>query len=167
MENCPFCGHENLPGADVCDECHHGLWHIEDHRGEYTSELLEAELRALNPHSPVTIHPEEKIIKAIKIMQEHAFGCMIVCEEDKKIVGILSERDLMHKYALLDDKMSEKKVKDLMTKNPECLRAKDKIYLALNKMSVGGFRHIPITDNNIPIGIISIKDVLKFICQLS
>lgn len=57
-------------------------------------------------------------------------------------------------------------VKSVMTPNPETLEPEDSIAFALNKMSVGGYRHIPIVDGAKPVGVLSVRDVVDFLVDL-
>jgi CBS domain-containing protein len=58
-------------------------------------------------------------------------------------------------------------VRKLMTGNPETLRPSDSIAYALNKMSLGGYRHIPLVDNSdAPVGVISVKDIVNYLVKL-
>jgi len=165
---CPYCGQENLQGNDFCENCLHDLCHVEKTEESlgFTSDLLMTKLKVLHPASPISVQADESLSNAIKIMQDHKFGCVLICE-GKKIVGILSERDILYKVALKEKETCSQPVSSIMTKSPECLKAKDKIAHALNKMSVGGFRHIPILNRSVPVGVISIKDVLRYICNLT
>ena len=53
-----------------------------------------------------------------------------------------------------------------MTENPEALRLADSIVFALNKMSLGGFRHVPLVDDEgRPVGVISVKDIVDYIAD--
>jgi CBS domain-containing protein len=75
--------------------------------------------------------------------------------------GILSERDLVMK---LDDATLERTtVADLMTPDPVVLRPDDSIAVAINKMAVGGFRHIPLVIDGQATGIVSARDVFRHI----
>ena len=57
-------------------------------------------------------------------------------------------------------------VKSIMTPNPTSLLGSDMIAYVMNNMHVGGYRHVPIVDeNNVPISMISIKDVMSFILE--
>ena len=57
-------------------------------------------------------------------------------------------------------------VDHVMTENPETLQATDSIVFALNKMSLGGFRHVPLVDDaGKPVGIISVKDIVDYIAD--
>ena len=53
-----------------------------------------------------------------------------------------------------------------MTERMDCLMSEDSLACALNRMAVGGFRHIPILKNGVPVSIISIRDVLKYLAKL-
>ena len=54
----------------------------------------------------------------------------------------------------------------VMTRNPETLEPDNSIAFALNKMSVGGYRHIPIVEGDKPIGVLSVRDVVDFLVDL-
>ena len=57
-------------------------------------------------------------------------------------------------------------VEAVMTKDPEVLEQSQTIACALNKMSVGGYRHIPIVDGGKPVGVVSIRDLVDFLVEL-
>jgi CBS domain-containing protein len=62
--------------------------------------------------------------------------------------------------------MATKPVSSLMTKNPATLRARDKIVFALHRMNVGGFRHIPILDDEEKlVGVISVRGILAYLTE--
>ena len=95
-------------------------------------------------------------------MREHRVGCVLVVE-DARLVGILTERDLLLK---LEQGGLDQPLRLLMTPEPEVLKADDPIVYALNKMSVGGFRHVPLVDaERRPVGVISVKDIVDYICD--
>ena len=52
-------------------------------------------------------------------------------------------------------------IAELMTRDPVVLRHDDTIAVAINKMAVGGFRHIPITDDGRPTGVVTARDVFR------
>ncbi|MDJ0841774.1 MAG: CBS domain-containing protein [Acidobacteriota bacterium] len=106
-----------------------------------------------------TIHADASILEAAEAMTEGHFGCIIVTE-GPKLIGILSERDIMTKIVALNLEPSKEKVRDHMTPEPERLEPHDEIAYALNIMAIGGFRHVPIVDglDNL-VGIVSIRDL--------
>ncbi|TMB20289.1 MAG: CBS domain-containing protein [Deltaproteobacteria bacterium] len=77
--------------------------------------------------------------------------------------GIVTERDFIMKLGQGDEKRS---VRDFMTPDPEVLSPDDPIVYALNKMSVGGFRHVPlVTEAGQPVGVVSAKDIIDYIAD--
>jgi CBS domain-containing protein len=124
--------------------------------------LMEDAVSHLNPIPPITLPAEAPVKDAIRLMKEHQVGCVLALEHDQ-LAGILSERDLLYKLAGTPFISDEIKVKDVMTARLVTLHLDDSIRFALHQMSLGGFRHIPIVKEKRPIGIISIKDVLRYI----
>jgi CBS domain-containing protein len=83
-----------------------------------------------------------------------------------KLVGILSERDLLKKVAVLPDPYAELHVEDVMTAHPETVTAEDSLAFALHKMDVGGYRHLPVLQGGKPAGVVSVRDMLRHITRL-
>lgn len=116
----------------------------------------------LNPRPPIMLPPTATLRDAIQRMRECRIGCVLVVERDV-LVGILTERDLLLK---LDAAGLDEPVRGLMTPDPESLAPEDPIVYALNKMSVGGFRHVPLVDSaGCPVGIVSVKDIVDYIAD--
>jgi CBS domain-containing protein len=89
----------------------------------------------------------------------------VIVGSDGRVQGIFTERDCLMKVL---GKVSDLSlpISDFMTRHPICERPDASLAFALNLMSNGGFRHIPIVDqDNIPIGIVSIKDVVDHIVK--
>jgi signal-transduction protein with cAMP-binding, CBS, and nucleotidyltransferase domain len=124
--------------------------------------LMEDAVSHLNPLPPLTLPADAPVINAIQLMKGRGVGCVLALEGNR-LVGILSERDLLYKLAGAQVISEHIKLKDVMTTRLVTLGMDDSIRFALHQMSIGGFRHIPITEEKRPIGIISIKDVLRYI----
>ncbi len=126
-------------------------------------EILREELSILRPTLSVRIAPETPIKQVIQTMVEKRIGAVLIVENNE-MTGIFSERDLIMKIAEHYDEVCEQPVQDFMTPNPVHLSIKHNIAYALNRMDVGDYRHIPITDeNNYPTGIIAIRDIIRYI----
>ena len=98
------------------------------------------------------------VIENIKI---HHIGCVLL-ENNNEISGIFTERDIVRKIVGNRHNLETEKVKDYMTRNPDVLYKNDLIGFALNKMINGGYRHIPIiNEENKPIGIITMQDIIN------
>jgi CBS domain-containing protein len=112
------------------------------------------------PRAPLTLGPDDPVETAWRLMRDERVGCVLVVE-DGALVGILTERDLLMR---VDGPHSTRPVRELMTPDPETLSPDDPIVYALNKMSVGGFRHVPLVDAaGHPVGVVSVKDVVNYI----
>jgi CBS domain-containing protein len=120
-------------------------------------------LRILNPRSPLSVASSATLRDAVAIMREHHVGCVLVVDDDR-LAGILTERDLLLKMEGAD--LAEP-VARFMTPDPETLQLDDPIVWALNRMSVGGYRHVPLVeDEGRPVGILSVKDIVHYIVAL-
>jgi CBS domain-containing protein len=126
--------------------------------------LLTARLSELSLGDPVLVEPETTVVAAVNAMNEHRIGCVLV-QSAGKLVGIFTERDVLTRV-IFRDTNSTMTVASVMTKNPETLEETQTIACALNKMSVGGYRHIPIVKRGKPVGVVSIRDLVDFLVEL-
>ena len=114
----------------------------------------------------VVTTPEASIVEAARLMNEHLIGSLLVVEDDR-LVGIFTERDVLMKIVLQGHNIDDLHVESVMTRDPEALNADDRVSYALNKMSVGGFRHIPLVDGDgRPLGAVSMRNVVDFMVDL-
>jgi CBS domain-containing protein len=159
---CPACGHENLPGEDVCTNCGTDLWDVERIRpdDDLGSHLFDAPLDALRPHPPTTIGPHEPADQAVARLKAEGVDCLLVTE-DGQLVGIFTERDAILKLG--GHAAGELQVGDLMTSDPVVLRGGDSLAVAVNKMAAGGFRHIPVVEDGRPVGVVTAADVFRYL----
>jgi CBS domain-containing protein len=106
--------------------------------------------------------PNQSAADAIDLMQRKKLGCVAVTENEK-LVGIFTERDVLMKIAGIKDPATLK-VKDVMTPNPESFQPDDSIAFILNAMHVGGYRHVPVVDEQgRPLAVASVRDIVGFI----
>jgi len=124
--------------------------------------MIREPIRYLAPRPPVCVAPTDTVIDTIRMMREHRIGCVLVIERER-LLGIVTERDFIMKLGQGDEKRS---VRDFMTPDPEVLSLDAPIVYALNKMSVGGFRHVPLVDDaGRPVGVVSAKDIIDYIAD--
>lgn len=117
-------------------------------------------LRLLGPRKPLCLPPDATLADAVRLMREHHVGCVLAVEHDR-LVGILTERDLLLKLETID---LSRTVRELMTPDPEVLQPDDPIVYALHRMAVGGFRHVPLVDDaGRPVGILSVKEIVHYV----
>jgi CBS domain-containing protein len=128
-------------------------------------EILTTPLSDLPLRAPILVDAGATVVAAVNAMNEQRTGCVLV-QQAGKLVGIFTERDVLTKVVFRNGN-SSMKVEQFMTRDPETLEASASIAFALNKMSVGGYRHIPIVDRaGKPVGIVSLRDIADFLVDL-
>lgn len=101
--------------------------------------------------------------EVLALMRQHAFGAVVVTRKGV-LVGIITERDLLTKVIGVVDDFANMKVTDAMTEDPISLRKEDAIVYVMHNMQLGGYRHVPIVDeDDRPVSVVSIKDVVRFV----
>ena len=127
--------------------------------------LFNLPIRELSPATPISVEVGSHLIAAIKLIQEHRIGCVLVTRDDH-VEGIITERDLTLYVLNRNVDVNTARVEQFMTENPECLELSDPISYAMNRMNLGGFRHVPIIDQQKrPVGIISVKDIVNLLVE--
>ena len=120
-------------------------------------------LSILNPAEPICIKETASLREALDLLKTHKIGCLLVLDDKGKVSGIFTERDVILKV-IGESKLPEAPISTFMTRQPVCEQLTTTIAFALNLMSHGGFRHIPIVDDeHYPIGIISVKNIVDYI----
>ncbi len=116
----------------------------------------------LSTKSPTvyTIGPGHKVSAAVEMMAKRNIGALVVTNNTGRVVGIISERDIIRNSALRED-IFDLAVADVMTREVIVGEPADDIMSVAHTMTERRFRHLPILDNNELVGIISIGDVLK------
>jgi CBS domain-containing protein len=162
---CPLCGHKgNLPGADWCEKCQFDLSAVDRptaaDRVEHS--LMTESVAVLGPRDPVTIPADATLGHAVRQMIAQRVGALLVTDADGRLVGILTERDFLTKVAGSSG-FAEHRVEAFMTRDPETVAPADPLAFALGKMAGGGYRHLPVVDGGRPLGVISVRDLLRHI----
>ncbi len=164
---CPFCQAENIEGADTCERCHQSLtdMSIRVPASSVEADLLRDRIERLWPKSPSTVPPDMSLGSVLKKMVDEMIGCVMVVDAGGKLVGIFSERDALMKVNADAQKLADRPISQFMTTDPVTLEANDKIAFALHKMNVGGYRHVPILFGGKLAGVISIRDILRYLTE--
>jgi CBS domain-containing protein len=163
---CPYCDAENMEGADTCVDCEASLTDLSIRvpASGVEADLLRDRIERLWPKTPSTVSPNTPVGDVLKKMVDETIGCVMVVEGDK-LVGIFSERDALMKLNTDAAKFMSRPISQFMTPSPVTLETSDKIAFALQKMNVGGYRHIPILFAGKLAGVISIRDILRYLTE--
>jgi predicted transcriptional regulator len=163
---CPVCRHDNFEGEDNCENCGADLRtsDIPQQAIDYRGRLLGEHLDELKPAPPQILDAASNIGDAIRLMHDKGIDCVLVTDGGR-LVGIFTDRDAVLKVA--GSSSNGRRIADVMTRDPVVLRHDDPIAVAIHKMAVGGFRHIPIVDGGgLPTGVVSAKDVFHHIASI-
>jgi CBS domain-containing protein len=126
---------------------------------------VRAPIRHLNLPKPILLEEGSSTDQALKLMKKHRFGCMLIVKNGR-LTGIFTERDVLMKIVGNRFDLENTPVETFMTRNPECLHSDDMIAFALNCMHTGGFRHIPLVDDeHRPVGVVSVKDIVDYLVE--
>jgi len=109
----------------------------------------------------VTTTANTSLLDIAKLLAKHGIGCIVIVGDDDKIVGIVSERDLMRAIGQAGPKVLNEPVSDFMTKNVVTAREADTSERLMSEMTVHRFRHMPVVELGRLIGLISIGDLVK------
>ena len=162
---CPSCSHDNISGVDVCEECGQSLSEAYQDwgSGEY-KEIFTEPLSALNPQEMVCVSPTTSLAEVISLLKERHVGCVLVTGERGQLIGIFTERDILYRVAGLISNLEQIAVESLMTPQPTALKADAAVQHALHLMSIHGFRHVPLLDDDDrPVGLVSFRYIVRFI----
>ncbi len=168
MTLCRHCRTPNIDGAEDCENCGQPLadTHLPPPPNEASRRLLSDRVETLSPRAPITVAPATAVGDVLRLMVERKVGCVLVAEGPKP-VGIFSERDALRKIGDQAAQLAAQPVSDFMTPKPETLMADAKIAFAVQRMDLGGFRHLPIVDcGGQLIGVISARDILRYLTDI-
>lgn len=163
---CAVCGFENIQGVDECENCGADLRTVDIPRPSTALEdrLVRDHLDRVHGRAPIIVPGDTPVRSAIRRMQDERANAVLV-GDGSRLQGIFTERDAVMKLA--GSGLDGVDVKDVMTPDPVVLRADDTIAIAIHKMAVGGFRHIPLVeDGGRVVGIVSAQDVVRHILAL-
>ena len=163
---CPYCEAENIEGADECEKCGEALFDLSVRipASSVEGDLLRDRIERLWPKSPSTVAPDALVGDVLRKMVDERIGCLMIVDKGK-LVGIFSERDALMKLNVDASKSFKKPISQFMTSDPVTLETNDKIAYALHKMNMGGYRHVPILFDGKLAGVISIRDILRYLTE--
>lgn len=162
---CPFCGQENIAGTDECESCGEDLTAFD---GVRPHDLLEKGLvkeQLLNVAKCKTwlVAESTPIFEVAQKMDQDNNCCLIA--RNKELVGVVTVRDILQKAILRGFDLKKTPISQIMTPNPDVLTPEDKVVHALNKMAMGGYRHVPIRLAEGKYQVISVRDILAYLAD--
>jgi CBS domain-containing protein len=107
----------------------------------------------------ITVEPSTSVAAAVTVMGMQGVGAVLVMEQGR-LEGIFTERDLVRALSH-DISASSQPVTQWMTPNPVTVGPETAVERALEIMLAGNFRHLPVTDGQQVVGVVSIRDVSR------
>jgi CBS domain-containing protein len=109
----------------------------------------------------ITTTADRSLLEIAALLAQHGIGCIVILGDDDKIVGIVSERDLMRAIGQSGPKVLEEPVSDYMTKTVITARESDTVDQLMTEMTTRRFRHMPVVERGGLLGLVSIGDLVK------
>src|SRR3984957_10049994 len=112
-------------------------------------------------HQIQSVEPDAKLAAAIKILAEQKIGAVMVMSNGR-IEGILSERDIVRVLGERGARVLDEPVSAVMTREVVSCRQTDTVAAIMEMMTLGKFRHLPVIEEGMVVGLISIGDIVKW-----
>lgn len=109
----------------------------------------------------ITIEPAATLADAVKLLGQHRIGAVVVTGADRRLIGILSERDIVRTIGEQGAGALQAPVSESMTRKVVTCAETETISEIMERMTAGKFRHVPVIDQGRLVGIVSIGDVVK------
>jgi len=133
----------------------------------FDARLLEEPVTLLPHHPPIVFDRSDTVKEAMQAMQQRHRGCVLITADGSlrsELIGIFTERDILLKVIDCGRNPATLPLSEVMTAEPESLGLDARLAWALNMMSIGGFRHLPITDERgFPAFILSVRNIVEFL----
>ena len=118
-------------------------------------------VKELMTGAPVSLETEEPVSAAARLMRERNIGAMPVCDPDGRLVGMLTDRDIVIRCIASDRNAAETRVADIMTTGAVVAETKEPLEEALQRMEREQIRRLPVTENGRLVGMLSLADVAR------
>lgn len=108
-----------------------------------------------------TVHFNERVTDAARLMCEKKVGCLVAIDRDEKIVGIITERDILAWIGSASPSTFSARVGEVMTEDVLSISPEVSVEQARAIMAENDIRHLPVVQDGRAVGMISVRDVLK------
>ncbi len=109
----------------------------------------------------ISIEPTATLETAVKTLAEHSIGALLVLGPDRRVIGILSERDIVRALGEQGADVLAQPLAQVMTRKVVTCGQTETVGTVMERMTTGKFRHVPVVEQDQVVGIISIGDVVK------
>jgi CBS domain-containing protein len=146
----------------------------DEHQPELEEELLEIKgallndtIRSLGPDEPVCVLETVSVSEAVGKMMAMRRAAVLVVDGEGRLHGIFTERDVLTRVVERGLAPLQTPVGQVMTRDPDALAVGDRVAYAVNRMSVAGYRTIPLVDSDRrPVGVVTVAHFIKWMADL-
>jgi CBS domain-containing protein len=165
---CPSCGYKNLPGADDCANCGGDLRATDLPKATTRIEqaVMNMPLTALGLSRIHAISPDTTLEIALSTLFRQKADILEVVENER-LIGVLSVRDIITRVGADYETKLDRPAGEFMTRTVETLPPDAPITYAINKMDVGGYRHVPVVEDSRMVGVVSSRDLIRYVVKNS
>lgn len=114
----------------------------------------------MNP-SVITIEPGSSAALAARLISRHNVGALLVCGEDRRLRGVVTDRDIVLRCIAAEEDPAQTPVRDIMTRGCATVSPEDDCREATRLMSAHQVRRLPVVDRGKLVGVISLADVAR------
>ena len=150
---CPFCGRVNLPGADGCARCHSDLTQFTRPAGQDRVEahILEDRCSEATSRDISTIADDSTLGMALQMMVDAEVGALLVIDGGGQVGGTHQRAGFSCvRWSGRIEDYAFRPISQFMTRDPETVQPDDSLALALRKMDLGSYRHLPVVEEGRP-----------------
>jgi CBS domain-containing protein len=141
------------------------MFNIEISNKEISMETPVVTLLKIKGSDVVSTSPSTTIFDAVKQMEDSRIGSLPVIDSTGKLVGMLTERDCLRRVLLKERPLRTVTVAEVMSTPVITVQATEIIESCMKLMTEKRLRHLPVMEHSKLVGIISIGDVVKFLCS--
>ncbi len=112
-------------------------------------------------HEVISVGPETSVAEMSHVLTDRRIGAVLVLDEEEQLLGIVSERDIVHSLAANGRRTLDMTAGQLMTRVVRTVTPSTTVLQAMTTMTAGRMRHLPVVEQGHVIGMVSIGDVVK------
>jgi CBS domain-containing protein len=134
---------------------------------ELKGALLNDTIRTLGPDEPLTLGEGATVKEAVARMMAAHRAAVLIVDGQGRLIGIFTERDVLTRVVAKGLDPERTTLGQVMTREPEALSPNDRVAYAVNRMSIAGYRTIPLVDaDKRPVGIVTVTHFIRWMADL-